>query len=331
MLLFDLPTDISITVLTDWVVNFKALSALDVAVGHAHRREWFALIGNPVFIMPRPPPRPISEEIANVLIQWVNTRLLKSVALVVTPALIGTFTKMSSMALRSVTSLQLNDTPCKPKQFTNANSDYIKSLLLLLPSLTAVDLIHSSEQIKSLVLTHLNSMPDMPLKNLHADTNEAMCAVLATTVGMFCQSLLILELGTITAALLNLISKKCANLQSLYIHCAVDIFADIITESLASDRLPLLTTLFIRDSWEVMTDEVAMAIFAKHPILTNFCSDEGATMLILACAFALKCCPNLTSYRTGGLTFSKAVSSNTTIWAQRSKKQASYSLSLNCR
>lgn len=111
---------------------------------------------------------------------------------------------------------------------------------------------------------------------------------------------------TITAALLKLICKKCVNLLSLTMNFAEDISAQVINDCLASDGLPLLTKLLITDSHGAMSDAGAVAIFTKHPILTQFSCDGVCTDLslsVFACALALEHCPDLISYDSDAISF----------------------------
>lgn len=255
MRLLDLPTDISITVLRGWVASLKSLSVLDVAVGHAHRREWLALIQDPAFILPSSPQLK-SEESVNLHVQWANTRLTKMETLVISAAHVSTFIKMSYVVLRRVTSLELSNS-IPPKMI---RPDHMRSLLMLLPALISVDLCRAGKDVERLVSAQLSTMSTLQLKHMVFEGDETHCDPLALSIGMFCKSLLTLKLvGTITAVLLKLISEKCVNLLSLTINIAEDISTQVINDSLASGSLPLLTKLIVWDGGGVISGEVALA------------------------------------------------------------------------
>lgn len=297
MRLLDLPTDISITILRDWVARFKPLSALDVAVGHAHSEEWLALTRDPIFALPNTP-RLKSAESAIAYVQWINTRQVKVESLIIPVEHIGPFTKMSGIALRRATSLYL-DNPYS----SDASSDHIRALLLLLPSLTAVDLVGIGKTIERLVLSNLNNMSHLQLKDVYFEGGETWCDSIALTIETFRRTLQMLELGVVGAAMLKLICEKCRNLQSLELFFSENISGQIIKDCLASDCLPLLAKLTIHVFHALLTDEVVLAIFFKHPHLTHFRSDDEKTLSITTCASALESCPNLVSYRTGAVNF----------------------------
>lgn len=81
-MLFALPTDLSLSILQDWLADVTCLTALDAAAGRSVRSEYLGLVAHPAFVLPAA--IVITEsKLSLKTIAWINTRVIKLSALVV--------------------------------------------------------------------------------------------------------------------------------------------------------------------------------------------------------------------------------------------------------
>lgn len=76
MVFFDLPADISLTVLREWVNSIRVLTRLDSACAPSVRAEFLDLVRDESFTWPAPA---VFREIMDLtgVVLWINTRMLR--------------------------------------------------------------------------------------------------------------------------------------------------------------------------------------------------------------------------------------------------------------
>lgn len=131
---FDLPTDLSISILREWLVDIKSMLVLDIAAARSVRSEFLCLLAQATFVLPAPLVFGAGKSCVD-LVHWVNTRMVKLRCVHTSGYDMQYCLKISAVLLAPVSELRiLADLRCV---FDN---DIFQSLLGLLPSLTVVNM-----------------------------------------------------------------------------------------------------------------------------------------------------------------------------------------------
>lgn len=306
-ILFDLPSDLSISILREWLVDLKSIVALDSAAARSVRRDYLGMISHRNFVLMDS----MQDEIdATEYVHWVNYRSMKLGSLSFNAAHLEVVAKISFFLLEPVRELLLTslwgddeeeDDDEVLEQFSDCATLY--GLLKLLPSLTSVDM-STLKPVDNKYLTKLR-LSGLPLKNLILDNDIETCDGTKRLLKALHTTLEALVLGTnrkIDAAMLQSIASTCRNIKVLEFTCG-DISISNLTTALASSHLSRLERLTVLNRGStVLSDELALAIFQHHRILTAFVA-EDAPISIATCATGMEICANISCLVTGSVGF----------------------------
>lgn len=295
---FDLPIDISIFILREWLTSIKSLLGLDVAAAKSVRSEYLGLLAHPTFLVSSPLSVQGKRTSCVDLYHWMNTRMVRFSSLLTTVCNIQHCMRISYARLASVSELTVRTSQAEEL----FDAELFRRFLTLLPSLTAVDL-SALFPFDSAYLTVL-ALSGLPLKVVKLDddiaTGEPTIGMLIAAISTSAQVLVLGERREINGSTLSLISSRCTGIQQLHLTCK-GISSQIFIAALGSDALPLLVDLTVRCRGHPLTsmnDEVAMAVFRHHPALTHFKACEGSTISFTTCSDAILLCPHLARLST---------------------------------
>lgn len=316
IMLFDLPSDLSISILTDWLDDLKPIVALEVAAAKSARSAYRSILAHPSFFLRAPLVimRPSSPK----LVSWISSCSVKICALQVEVSKTLQVSEISSHCLAPIRKLQITTDHC---DHCATHSDCLRKLFVLLPSLTELDL---SEFIPRNCRAYLLVLAQsgLPLRTICLDDDTNHCNgidVFINAYGATLESICFGSMRNIDAATLDLISSTCHQVSTLHFAYSADSTADLIA-ALGSSRLPHLRNCQVDNGRDfgvskkpAVNDEFAVAVFKHHPNLLSFNTKRHFHVSIAVCADALLLCPGLENFRSNELSFIVGVDKSSSV------------------
>lgn len=290
MMLFALPSDLSISILREWLGDIKSITSLDIAAAKSVRAEWLDLVAHPTFILISPLVLDTGTNWVDVVL-WVNTRMIKLNDLAVAVGNLPFCLKIRYASLATVSRMAMRSNP-----EANEISDVgiFKRLLTLLPSLTAIGLFGFIPTDSSYLAVLASS--GLPLKHVELDNTLETCDNVHLLITAICKSVQGLMLGDrrqVDVDLLHHISTCCHEIERIHFVCN-GVNEQTIISCFGSQSLPLLQGLVIDDisGSATLSDDAARAIFQHHPMLVYLMAVKSTASLEV-CTDAFTCCPEL--------------------------------------
>lgn len=131
-ILFDLPTDVSVCILMEWLADTRTLLSLDSASARSTRKAYLALVRDSRFLMPQS--ISFRKKVSDIR-HWVTSRGVKIRAMFVHASTLKQMTRISYECLSTVKSLTMSSS-----MGHQPDMESFRILLRLLPSLTSLTL-----------------------------------------------------------------------------------------------------------------------------------------------------------------------------------------------
>lgn len=299
-MLFDLPSDVVISIFMEWLADIKHIVALDIAAAKSVRLAYLSMLGHPSFILPMPLKKATN---TSKQVTWINNRAIKLRALEVYVSELNQASEISFYHLVSVNTVKLEDDWRAARTFSGES---LRKLLALLPSLASLDLCQLN--LGNPKYLTLLAQSCQALQTVKLDGGIKTCVGIDIFVNAYSASLESIDFGfsrQMDAPTLHLLSSTCHRISTLQFAC-FDIGTDDLIAALGSSRLPLLQYCNIRAffaSRAAMRDRFAAAVFQHHPNLLSFDTEHYSKISIAACAEAVLMCPNLTFFESRDVVF----------------------------
>lgn len=264
---FTIPVDISLSILHDWLVDLKDIAALDIAAARSVRSKYLELVAHSAFVLPSVITIDQSKT-SRKLVRWINTRRMKLSELEVHASVLKLCAKISFYSLATVRELKVYGDPSDPQD--NAfDIEWFEKLLNLLPLL-------ESANMKEFVPTSweylviLSSSASM-LKSIKLDNSLGTIDGIVHLISAFSASVETLHLGwarKTDSRTLSLLASECKMIKKLTMSCKLNDAQEFVS-AFASCSFPLLERLSIYGGSHQIDDDIAIAIFNHHTLLTH--------------------------------------------------------------
>lgn len=291
-LLFNLPTDVALSILMDWVGDSKSLVALETASARSMRPSYLALIRDPAFTLPDVVVFECNSSHLSDKIDWINGRSVNIRAILAFASTLKDLLTVRSECLSTVHDLTLaSDVKSK------GISKRFRAVLELLPSLTVLDMGAFRTTAKDLAA--LAAMHHLRLRGLVLKEDSPHGGHVGSLINAFGSTLEVLNLGEadcVDTATLHLLTSTCQNMTHLSLACE-----DMSPEALVAafgGKLPLLVKLEVIMG-PVVNDEVVLALCAGRPNLECISADMGLSSV----AVVLSHCPLIREVDTDTVKF----------------------------
>lgn len=266
-MLFALPSDLTFSILQEWLVDLESISALDAAAAPIVRSEWLGLLAHPNFVLPS---TAVIDECSLDFIHWISNRVVKLSALEVQASMLEQCVKISFYCLRTVNTLKVNGKGSTEQGF---DLSIFQKLLKLLPKLEELDMgdfVPPNAEYLTVV-----SSSALSLKRIYLDNSLTSCAGVVPFISTLGANLKSVDFGLkreIDGPTMLLTASTCTNLEEFSLTSHVNKAQDFMS-AFASEYLPLLTLLDLFHtlrSQAVFNDDIVRAMFLHHPLLASF-------------------------------------------------------------
>lgn len=291
---FDLPSDISLSILQDWLADLKFIAALDAAAAPSARSDYLDLVAHPALVLPLTAveqPQRLQKLIAN----WVNTRAVKLSALEIQASMLTQCAKIGVHCLSTVRKLVVCNRPANMHNYSIS----IKKLLKVLPLLEELDLSKYATYTTAYMKV-LSSSFGPSLKRIHLDCSLTSCDDIVPLITALGANLLALDFGrlrNISCSLLHLTASVCTNLRECTITCVLNDSQDFVSILASHQCFPLLERIKLRSTAplrDCISDGTARAIFQHMCSVLNGLFLTGASITDLSLSYIAGNCKSLT-------------------------------------
>lgn len=300
-MLFDLPTDIALIILTDWLFDLKWLVALDTAVAPSVRSEYLRLVSGASSLMLPSAIQINHSKVSKKMATWIGIRGIKLSALEVCASMLKRCEKMPAHCLSTVRKLKVfSFVPGDPDD--ELDLDIFQRLLMMLPRLEDVNMSELAPANAG-YLTVLSASA-VALKHVTLDDSLETCDDIAAFVSAFSPTLETVHFGRsrkIDSPSLSLIASNCKRIRKLMLLTELTGAKDFMS-AFASKCFPLLESLGMFSFGPQITDEIALAMFKQHPLLTT-CALPTCNISPITCASILCSGRNIVAFGVASLFF----------------------------
>lgn len=213
--LFALPSDLSISILQDWLSDIKFIVALDIAAARSVRKDYLGLVAHPSFVFAAPVTLLKTDTSTLEQVIWINNRMLKMSSLHSDLANLHHCTRISFYLLQHVRILTLSTIHNKKfPEKSPLDCASFHTLLKLLPALITIDM----RDVRPSSCDYISTLAScgLPLKRLVLDPLINSCDKVNSLTVAVGNTIETLDLGSdrqVGAATLCALASNCHQLK----------------------------------------------------------------------------------------------------------------------